>query len=68
VHNALRTAGGTAALSKLYELIEKQYPEAKRRAHWKAKIRQVVQLDPGIRKVEVGVWAVTENRKDEDRT
>ncbi len=36
--------------------MEKTCPRAWLSTHWKPKIRQVVQLDPMIERVSMGVW------------
>jgi hypothetical protein len=55
VRDALKHCGGVAPLATLYAALEAN-PRAKINSHWKAKIRQCVQLDPLIERVEKGVW------------
>ena len=56
VHGALQYLGGQASLRELYVEIEKAAPGNCTGRHWKAKVRQVVQLDPEIERVAKGVW------------
>jgi hypothetical protein len=55
VRDALKRCGGVAPLAILYSALSDN-PRAKINPHWKAKIRQCVQLDPLIERVEKGVW------------
>jgi hypothetical protein len=55
VREALKRCGGVAPLATLYAALEAN-PKTKINTHWKAKIRQSVQLDPLIEHVEKGVW------------
>ena len=55
VRNALKSCGGVAPLATLYAALEAN-PKTKINPHWKAKIRQSVQLDPLIEHVGQGVW------------
>jgi hypothetical protein len=45
----------TLALSQLYALFE-WHPKAKANPHWKAKLRQTVQLDPALERLARGIW------------
>jgi hypothetical protein len=48
--------GGEASLQDLYAALEAHSPKDWLTLHWKAKIRQQVQLDPCIERVSKGVW------------
>jgi hypothetical protein len=56
VQGALQNLGGQASLRELYAAIEKAAPGNCTGRHWKAKVRQVVQLDPDVERVAKGVW------------
>ncbi len=61
VRAALQRSGGQAPLSELYAEIERVCPRAWLSTHWKPKSRQVVQLDPMIERVAMGVWRLKAN-------
>ena len=56
VREALARLGGQASLQALYVEIDNEYQATSRWRHWKAKVRQQVQLDPEIEHVAYGVW------------
>ena len=56
VRCALSDLGGEASLQALYARIEQSSPSSWLPTHWKAKIRQQVQLDPEVERVAEGVW------------
>lgn len=56
VHAALERLGGRASLSELYEEI-KDHAKCLANIHWKAKIRQVLQLNQDFANTGKGLWA-----------
>jgi hypothetical protein len=69
VRQALRWLGGIGTLQAIYLAVEDQYPEATQNAHWKAKVRQVLQQDPSISSfpAEASTWGfpnVSPNSQD----
>jgi hypothetical protein len=55
VSHALAELGGASALSALYSVIA-SHARAKVRAHWHAKVRQVLQNSPEFVRVSPGFW------------
>lgn len=59
VQNAMLNLGGQAKLADLYAAIESQAPDnLKENAHWRAKVRQTLQLSAAFKSVNKGVWAL----------
>lgn len=56
VREALERLGGEASLQALYFEIDREYHASSRWHHWKAKVRQVVQLTSGFERVGRGIW------------
>jgi hypothetical protein len=61
VRAALVRLGRESSLQDLYAEIERSVP-ARLSLHWKAKIRQVVQIYDDFERVEAGVWRLTSTR------
>lgn len=64
VQEALRSLGGEATLQAIYRAVEEHFPEVRERKHWKAKVRQVLQADPQIERIENGAWRHCPMSKD----
>lgn len=58
IRQALTHLGGTATLQDLYAALG-DHPRAQERTHWKAKVRQVVQLYPEFQHIDRGTYALT---------
>ena len=56
VQTALRAWNGQATLHELYSSIER-HPRTKKREHWKAKVRQVLEASDQFVRVERGTWS-----------
>lgn len=59
VRQALTKLGGIAALRTLYGVIER-HPRTAQCAHWKAKVRQVLECSNAYVRVDKGVWGMRE--------
>lgn len=60
VQTVLCSLGGKASLAAIYERMAKDAPDRIAGSqHWRAKVRQVVQLHAEFRQVERGVWALS---------
>ena len=57
VQAALEHLGGTSNLEALYKLLEGT-DKAKKNQHWKAKIRQTLQLGREFASVDRGIWSL----------
>lgn len=67
VESALQNLGGEADLSALYAAVKAIAPSlTAQRRHWQAKVRQVVQRDPAIERVSLGVWRLRSRRARTD--
>lgn len=55
IQTALQELGGKAPLSKLYEVIETT-EKAKQNQHWKAKVRQILQIHDNFAPIDKGIW------------
>jgi hypothetical protein len=56
VRRALSASGGVASLAQLYSIVGR-HPRTKKRKHWKAKIRQVLEQSDDFVRVDSGVWS-----------
>ncbi len=59
---SLAAYGGTASLAQLYSIIE-PHPGTRTRKHWKAKIRQVLELSDKVIRMDRGVWSLASKHK-----
>lgn len=62
VTHALTRLGGTASLTLLYSVIER-HPRTRTRKHWKAKVRQVLEMSDAFVRVDRGVWSLSSKYK-----
>lgn len=58
VHQALQECRGPAPLDAIYAIVEAS-PRTKDRAHWKAKVRQVLEAHDEFVRIEKGVWGLS---------
>ncbi|GGJ44671.1 hypothetical protein [Deinococcus roseus] len=57
---ALMELGGTASLQALYDQVSRGAPaRIQLNPHWKAKVRQTLQLLPDVQPLEAGSWGFT---------
>ncbi|MCP3763676.1 hypothetical protein NLX67_14970 [Domibacillus sp. A3M-37] len=54
---ALEHLGGTSNLDALYQLLEGT-DKAKKNQHWKAKIRQTLQIGKVFAPIDRGIWSL----------
>ena len=65
VVDAFWHVGGTVRLDRLYSLIE-PHPKTAARAHWRAKVRQVLQTSSRFVRVGTGTWSLASKHTDEE--